>query len=95
MTTSAVTFDEVVELASHLSPEERLRLVAQIETDLSAAAGGAASGEAPPGSAKAILLAMRGSPHLSAEDVDDLEQAIAGGKLPVGQKGLFDSRVAK
>ena len=38
---------------------------------------------------------MREPPHLSAEDVDELEQMIAAGKLPVRQEGVFDSGDAK
>jgi hypothetical protein len=37
----------------------------------------------PPESPAAILEAMHDLPHLSAEDVSALEQAIEAGKLPV------------
>jgi hypothetical protein len=91
MTTANVTFQEVVELAGHLSFEERSRLVAWIGAELDAAHARCASGDAPPGSAAAILRAMREPPHPSSEDVDALEQAIADGKLPVRHEGIFDS----
>ena len=44
----------------------------------------------PPGSPAAILQAMREPPHVSWEDVDELEQAIAEGQLPVQEEGVFD-----
>jgi hypothetical protein len=91
MMASNVGFQEVAELASHLSPEERLRLVAWIGAGLDAAPAESAHGEAPPGSATAVLRAMRESPHLSADDMGELEQIIAAGKLPVRQEGIFDS----
>jgi hypothetical protein len=42
------------------------------------------------GSAEAVLRAMREPPHLSSSCVDDLEAAIAGGRLPVNDKGAFE-----
>ena len=44
----------------------------------------------PPGSPAAILQAMREPPHVSWEDVNELEQAIAEGQLPVQEEGVFD-----
>ena len=41
------------------------------------------------GSPAALLRAMTESPHPSAADVDDLEAAIAGGRLPVRTRDLF------
>jgi hypothetical protein len=38
------------------------------------------------GSSVAILKAMQGEPHLNSKDVDELERAIAEGKLPVQQE---------
>ena len=95
MTIGNVTFQEVAELASHLSLEERSRLVAWIGAEMNAAPSESKANDAPPGSAMAILCAMREPPHLSAEDVDALEQAIADGKLPVRHEGVFDSEDAK
>jgi hypothetical protein len=91
MNPSAITLNTVWELASQLSLEERSQLVARIGAELNLALAETASGGASPGSAQAILHAMRAPPHLSAEDVDELEQMIALGKLPVRQKGVFDT----
>jgi hypothetical protein len=44
-----------------------------------------------PGSPEAILRVMREAPHVSEEDVDELERAIAEGQLPVQQEGVFDN----
>jgi len=48
------------------------------------------SSERRPGSAAAILRAMRNPPHLGAADVDQLEAAIAGGRLPLRDCGVFE-----
>ena len=95
MTAINVGFQEVAELASHLSPEERLRLVAYIGAGLSDVPAESSHGEAPPGSPAAVLRAMREPPHLSAEEVDELEKMIAAGKLPVRQQGVFDREDSK
>lgn len=42
------------------------------------------------GSPAAIRQAMHESPHLTQEDVDELEAAIAAGRLPVRDRGVFD-----
>ena len=41
------------------------------------------------GSAEAVLRAMHEPPHLSVADVDELDAAIAGGRLPVQTQRLF------
>jgi hypothetical protein len=41
------------------------------------------------GSAAAILKAMQEPPHLTSEDVDELDAAIAAGRLPVRTRDLF------
>ena len=41
------------------------------------------------GSPTAILRAMQAPPHLSSADVDDLDAAIAAGRLPVGTYDPF------
>ena len=41
------------------------------------------------GSPAALLRAMTEPPHPSAEDVDDLQAAIASGRLPVRNRDLF------
>ncbi len=48
-----------------------------------------------PGTPTAIQQAMREPPHLPWEDVDELEQAIAEGTLPVQPDGVFDERVSR
>jgi len=45
--------------------------------------------EPRPGSPAAILQAMRELPHPSAEAVDELDAAIAAGRLPVRTPDLF------
>jgi hypothetical protein len=42
------------------------------------------------GSPEAVLRAMREPPHLSSSAVDDLEAAIASGRLPVRDLDAFD-----
>ena len=42
-----------------------------------------------PGSAAAILRIMQEPPHLTAADVDELDAAIAAGRLPVRTNDLF------
>ena len=46
--------------------------------------------ELQPGSAAAILKAMRNLPDLNPDDVDELEQLIGHGKLPVRTQGEFE-----
>src|SRR5688572_19783667 len=46
--------------------------------------------EAPPGSPARLLQLMREPPHVSQEDVDELERAIEEAKLPVRFEGVFD-----
>ena len=41
------------------------------------------------GSAAAVLRAMQEPPHLSDSDVDELDAAIAAGRLPVRTRDLF------
>jgi anti-sigma28 factor (negative regulator of flagellin synthesis) len=43
------------------------------------------------GSPAAIRRAMCEPPHLDEDDVDELEQAIEEGKLPVQQESVFDT----
>jgi hypothetical protein len=44
------------------------------------------------GSPAALLEAVRRPPHVTAEDVDELEQAIREARLPVSEEGIFDER---
>jgi len=41
------------------------------------------------GSPAAVLRAMQSPPHPSASDVDELDEAIAGGRLPIRTRDLF------
>jgi hypothetical protein len=41
------------------------------------------------GSATAVLRAMREPPYSSSADVDELDAAIAAGRLPIGTRDLF------
>src|SRR5881275_526292 len=41
------------------------------------------------GSPAAVLRAMQAPPHPSAADVDELDAAIASGRLPIGTRDLF------
>ncbi len=47
------------------------------------------------GSPAAIRQAMHEPPHLRWEDVDELEEAIEEGKLPVRQAGVFDESASQ
>lgn len=42
------------------------------------------------GSPTAVRQAMHEPPHLTREAVEELEQAIAAGRLPVQDRGVFD-----
>ena len=42
------------------------------------------------GSPGAVLRAMKELPHVCPADVDDLDAAIAGGRLPVSDQGAFE-----
>ncbi len=43
-----------------------------------------------PGSPAAIRQVMHEPPHLTLEDIDELEQAIKTGQLPVHDRDVFD-----
>ena len=87
---SASSFDQVVELASRLSPQEQLKLVAQIGTKLSGELEPVAIGQPASGSAAAVLKAMHAPPHLDSTDVDELERAVQAGRMPVRRNGIFE-----
>ena len=86
---SASGFDQVVELASRLSPREQLKLVAQIGEKLSGELEPAATGRPAARSAAAVLQAMRAPPHLDSADVDELERAVQAGRMPARFDGVF------
>lgn len=46
--------------------------------------------EAEPGTAAAILEAVRKPPHLTKEDVDEFERLIEEGKRPLSKPVRFD-----
>ncbi|MGA2064525.1 MAG: hypothetical protein ABSG86_06140 [Thermoguttaceae bacterium] len=87
---SAGGFDQVVDLASRLSPREQLELVAQIGQKLSGKLGPAAIVEPAAGSSAAVLQAMRAPPHLDGADVDELERAVQAGRVPARFDGIFE-----
>jgi len=86
---SASGFDQVVELASRLSPREQLKLVAQIGEKLSDVLEPVATGQPATGSATAVLQAMHAPPHLDSTDVDELERAVQAGRMPARYDGIF------
>jgi hypothetical protein len=47
------------------------------------------SPETRAGSPAAILRAMQEPPYLSVADVDELDTAIAAGRIPIGTRTLF------
>jgi len=51
--------------------------------------------DAAPGSPSAIRRVMREAPHLTGEDVLEMEKAIERGKLPVRRESVFDGREGK
>jgi hypothetical protein len=83
-------FQQVAELASHLSPEEQIQLILRIQRQLPASAAGTVSDDAPGGLPVLVLRAIEAPPHVGSGDVDALEQAIAESKIPMGQHGIFD-----
>ena len=90
---SAVTpdFQQIIELASLLTPEEQSRLVVRIGENLTAVLSGKDAIERPASSAAAILRTIREPPHLSGEDVDELECTIVAGRRPMRVEGVFDA----
>jgi hypothetical protein len=51
--------------------------------------------EVQPGSPVAVLKVMRNLPDLNPQDVDELEQAIKLGRLPVRSQGVFGGEGAE
>jgi hypothetical protein len=86
MTTLRARFDGKV-----LVPLERVDLPIGRELQLQITeADPALPDEYRPGSPAAILRVMREGPHVSREDVDELERMIAAGKSPPVTTGAFD-----
>jgi hypothetical protein len=48
------------------------------------------NGERRPGSAQAILSVLQEPPRLSSADTDELDAAIAAGRLPVEERDVFE-----
>lgn len=88
---TAVTLEHIAELANHLSPQEQMQLVVQIGQKLEHVLAAASTNAGDAGSPAIVLRAMRQPPHLPTGDVDELEKAIAEGRLPVRSQGTFDS----
>jgi hypothetical protein len=91
MSIVAHDFQQLADLASQLSPGEQLRLVVRITENLSAVLSRDEVKEHSPGSTAAILTAMREPPHLSGEDMDELECSIAAGRRPMRAEGVFEA----
>lgn len=81
--------DHLANLASQLSPREQLELLVRIGQRLGVVLEQPADYLA--GSAAAVLQAVSQPPHLDAQAVNDLDSAIAQGRLPVQPEGAFDS----
>ena len=81
MATNNAGLQEVMDLASHLSPSQQKMLVSFLEAS--------GTGDVVCGSSAAILRALGDPPHVSRADVDELERAIAAGKLKVRQENMF------
>jgi len=84
-------FQQVIKLAAQLTPEDQLRLVVRIGENLTTVLSGKEANGPPAGPAAAILRTIRESPHLSSEDVDELERAIVAGRQPVRDAGVFEA----
>jgi hypothetical protein len=87
---SFADFQQVAEMASHLSPEEQVQLILRIQRQLPAGVGSTGPEDALYGSPASVLRAISESPHVESNDVDALEQAIAASKIPIGREGVFD-----
>jgi hypothetical protein len=90
MTASNFGLQQVAELASHLSPEEQVQLIFHIQQQLPVSLESAKYVEFEGGSPSEVLRVIHEPPHVSSEAVEELEQAIAAGRLPVRQEGVFD-----
>lgn len=51
----------------------------------------AVPGGSPLGSPELVRRTMNNAPHIASSDLDELEQAIEGGKLRVREEGALDS----
>jgi hypothetical protein len=90
MNDNPIGLEGVAAMVSQLPPEDQLRLVAQIGQRLGATLSQSNAAQVGPPAA-AVLRAARDEPHVTKEDVDELDRMIAGGRLPVQPGGVFDS----
>lgn len=81
MTYKGVAKGKIIELEEPLPYSEGQAVSVSVE---------ALHPEVQPGSAIAILNVMRSLPDLDPQDVDELEQVIRQGRLPVRLQGEFD-----
>jgi hypothetical protein len=81
MTYKGIVKGKIIELAEPLPYEEGQAVSVSVE---------ALHPELRPGTAAAILRVMRGLPDLNPHDVDELEQVIRRGRLPVRTEGAFE-----
>ena len=81
MTYKGVAKGKIIELEEALPYSEGQAVSVSVE---------ALRPEVSPGSAAAILKAMRNLPDINPDDVDELEQLIRQGKLPVRTQGEFE-----
>jgi hypothetical protein len=81
MTYKGVAKGKIIELEEPLPYSEGQAVSVSVE---------ALPPELQPGSAAAILNVMRSLPDIDPQDVDELEQLIKQGRLPVRIQGEFD-----
>ena len=89
MLATTPNLDSLANLASQLSPREQLELLVRIGQRLGGVLEQPASYLA--GSAAAVLQAVSQPPHLDDHAVNEMETAIAQGRLPLQSAGVFDS----
>ncbi len=78
MSITSPDFQQLADWASQLSPGEQLELVVCISENLKSLLSGEDARKLSVGSAARILHAIREPPHLSVDDVDELERNHRG-----------------
>lgn len=86
MTYKGVVKGKIIELEEPLPYSEGQTVSVSVE---------ALDSELQPGTGLAILRVMRSLPDLDPRDVDELEQVIRQGRLPVRTGGTFESDEGK
>ena len=81
MTYRGIAKGRTIELEEHLPFPDGQPLTVSVEAPAQSANGSAAR----------ILKALRSPPHLDPSDVDELENAICTGRLPVSSSGMFEN----